>query len=370
MFTSEDQQVIDRLGIRKNDIEKQLRQFKNGFPPLHIVKNVSEGDGIHKMAVHEKEELISLYEEACHDLNVQKFVPASGAASRMFKALYAFMSDENAEIGEHPDVQVFIEGLENFAFYEDLNEKAAKDGKDLAALKASGDYHDILHYLLDEKGLNYGFLPKGLIKFHHYDDQSRTAAEEHLVEAAQYAVSRNRQVYLHFTVSPQHRSLFESHLDEVKIQYEKEFNVTYHIEYSEQDSSTNTIAVDFENQPFRDEEDNLLFRPAGHGALLSNLNKLDSDIVLIKNIDNVVPDHLKQDTIVYKKLLGGLLVRYQRKIFSFIEALDMQDVPSDEFIAGIVKFLKEEVFYEVSPQFESMSNAEKKTRLLEILNRP
>ena len=370
MFTAEDKKVIDHLGISENAIEKQLSQFRKGFPPLAIVKNVSEGDGIHKIKDNDQQELMKLYEEACQGLDVQKFVPASGAASRMFKALYAFLSDDNAVPADHPDVAEFMDGLENFAFYEDLSKAAASHGKNLDELKAKGEYHTILHYLLDEDGLNYGFLPKGLIKFHQYDTYSRTAAEEHLVEAAQYAVSRNRQVYLHFTVSPQHRELFRDHLNEVREKYEKEYNVTYHIEYSEQDPSTNTIAVDFQNEPFRDDEGQLLFRPAGHGALLSNLNQLDSDIVLIKNIDNVVPDHLKHETEVYKKLLGGLLVRYQRKIFSFIEALEMQDEPSDEFIAGVVKFLKEEVFYEVSPDFSNQGNSSKRNLLLHILNRP
>jgi len=370
MFSSHDQQVIDQLGIKDNDIQKQLRQFREGFPPLPIVKNVSEGDGIHKITRAEQQELMELYEQACRELDVPKFVPASGAASRMFKALYEFMNDADARLEDHPDVKTFMDGVNDFAFYNDLARAAAADGHDLAALKLSKDYHTILSYLLDESGLNYGFLPKGLIKFHRYADGSRTAAEEHLVEAALYATSKNRQVYLHFTVSAQHRELFRRHLKEAREKYEKEFDVTYHIEYSEQDPSTNTMAVDFDNNPFRDEEGELLFRPAGHGALLANLNQLDSDLVLIKNIDNVVPDHLKEETVVYKKLLGGLLVRYQRKIFSFIEALHMQEEPSDEFIEGIVKFLKEEVFYEVSPEFEKESNAGKRDVLLRILNRP
>lgn len=370
MFTADDQQVIDRLGINKNNIDKQLRQFKEGFPPLSIVKNVSVGDGMHKVAENEQDELINLYEDACLNLNVQKFVPASGAASRMFKALYAFMSDKEASLADHPDVQEFMDGLEDFAFYGDLREIAASSGEDLDQLKSDGNYHAILHFLLDEDGLNYGFLPKGLLKFHSYGDDSRTAAEEHLVEAAQYAVSKGRKVYLHFTVSPQHQDLFRTHIDSVKSKYEKQFDVTYQVDYSEQDPATNTIAVDFQNQPFRDEDDQLLFRPAGHGALLGNLNQLSSDLVLIKNIDNVVPDHLKKETILYKKLLGGMLIRYQQKIFSYIEALDMQNEPSDEFLSGIVKFLKEEVFYEVSPDFDALSNTEKRSTLLSILNRP
>ena len=369
MFTPEDYKVIHELGIQESTIEKQLSQFKNGFPPLPIVKNVTVGDGIHRINDDEKEELTGLYEKSCQDLDVQKFVPASGAASRMFKALYAFLADEHANLSDHPDVQKFMDGLDKFAFYDDLN-NVLKPGEDLNELLASGDYHTILNRVLSEEGLNYGFLPKGLIKFHKYDDGSRTAAEEHLVEAAQYAVSKNRQVYLHFTVSPQHRALFKEHLEDVKNKYEKQFDVVYHIEYSEQDPGTNTIAVDFENRPFRDEEGNLLFRPAGHGALLSNLNQLESDLVLIKNIDNVVPDHLKGETVTYKKLLGGLLIRYQQKIFSFLEALEMQDEPSDEFIDGIVKFLREKVFYQVSPSFSSLDNRDKRKQLINILNRP
>ncbi|MCA6074912.1 DUF4301 family protein [Fulvivirga sedimenti] len=370
MFTSEDQQQIDQLGISHSDIEKQLVQFRNGFPPLPIVKNVSEGDGIHKIQESDREELIGLYETACENLQVQKFVPASGAASRMFKALYEFVADDNASLGTHKDVKAFFEGINKFAFYSDLRKVLQENGKDLDALIAGGEYKTVLNYLLDEQGLNYGFLPKGLIKFHQYDSYSRTAAEEHLVEAAQYAVSKGRQVYLHFTVSPQHTELFRAHLNEVKGAYENEFNVTYHIEYSIQDPATNTIAVGFDNEPFRDENGRLLFRPAGHGALLSNLNKLDSDIVLVKNIDNVVPDRLKADTITYKKLLGGLLIRYQRKIYSFMEALESQPDPADDFVNEVVKFLREEVFYQVAPTFNNLTNKEKRQVLIHILNRP
>ena len=370
MFTSEDRQLIDSLGITQKDIDNQFERFRKGFPPLHIVKNVSDGDGIHKIRQEEKQHLMEQYRQACHALKVEKFVPASGAASRMFKSLYAFLSDPEAVIDQHPDVAGFMKGIKNFAFYSDLKRVMTESGKDLDSCLDEGNYHDILRYLLEEEGLNYGFLPKGLLKFHRYNGGSRTAAEEHLVEAAQYAVSKDRQVYLHFTVSPQHRELFRRHLDEVKGKYEKEYDVTYHISYSEQDAATNKIAVDFENQPFRDENGELLFRPAGHGALLSNLNALESDIVLIKNIDNVVPDHLKEETVIYKQLLGGLLVTYQKKIFSSLEALEMQPEPSDEFIAGIRKFLTEEVFYQVAPSFDTLSNREKRDRLFQILNRP
>ncbi len=370
MFTPEDQQLIAQLGISDSDIEKQFAQFRKGFPPLEIVKNVSEGDGIHKIKDNEMDDLMGLYEHACEELQVQKFVPASGAASRMFKALYEFVADNNATLDSHKDVKSFFDGIHTFAFYSDLKDALERGGKNLDLLISDGDYKTVLHYLLDDTGLNYGFLPKGLIKFHHYDSYSRTAAEEHLVEAAEYAVSKGRQVYLHFTVSPQHTELFRQHLNEVKGAYEDKFNVTYHIEYSVQDPATNTIAVDFENEPFRDETGSLLFRPAGHGALLSNLNKLDSDLVLIKNIDNVVPDRLKPETVTYKKLLGGLLIRYQRKIFGYLEDLENQNNPSDEFIEEVLKFLREEVFYQVAPSFANLSNHEKQKELIHILNRP
>ncbi len=368
-FTTHDLEVMRSSNIKREDVEKQLEYFRSGFPSIDIVRNVTVGDGIRRIEGDDLEQYISLYDSKRTSLSIQKFVPASGAATRMFKALYAYLNAESPVLEDHPDVKEFMEGIEDFAFYNDLRETLSEEGESLDKLLDNGKYKRILQGLLEEDGLNYGFLPKGLIKFHQYTDHSRTAAEEHLVEAASYAVSAGKKVAIHFTVSPQHRSFFDALMQRVLSSYEKEFDVTYEITYSEQNPGTNTIAVDFDNEPFRDDSGEILFRPGGHGALLENLNRMDGDIVMIKNIDNVVPDHLKSPTITYKKLLGGVLIEAQQKIHEYAARLDQEDL-SDELAAEIVQFLIEEIFYVVPQSFSGLSNSEKQDKLKSILNRP
>ena len=370
MISAADNDQLATLGISKEDLEKQVHFFQNGFPPIPILRNVSEGDGVRKISPDEMEVLMAEWDSACEHLDVQKFVPASGAASRMFKALYAFRDADNPSLEAHPEAKEFIERLDDFAFIDDLKVVVRKRGEELHALLSSGSYQRIVSYVLDEMGLNYGFLPKGLLKFHSYPAGSRTAAEEHLAEAAEYAVSEGRNIYIHFTVSPQHRELFAAHLEEARIPFEKKYNVRYHITFSEQDPGTNTMAVDFENKPFRLDDGEILFRPAGHGALLKNLNALDSDVVLIKNIDNVVPDRIKAKTVTYKKLLGALLARYQSKIFEYLRLLDEPDSVADQHIGEMEDFLKHTVFYQVAPAYNGYSRKDKTEALHRILNRP
>lgn len=233
------------------------------------------------------------------DKTVVKFVPASGAASRMFKNMFEFLgADYN--VPQTDFEKKFFEKIEHFAFYDDLNAACLKTkGKDIPTLLNEGDYKAVVAALLESAGLNYGSLPKGLLKFHKYEDGSRTPVEEHLVEGALYAANRNGKVNVHFTVSPEHRAFFKALIEEKAALYAKKYGVDYNITFSEQKPSTDTIAADMNNQPFRD-KGQLLFRPGGHGALIENLNDLDADVIFIKNIDNVVPDKLKGDTVLYK----------------------------------------------------------------------
>lgn len=368
-FTTHDLEVMRQSKIRREDVEEQLKYFRKGFPAMDLVRNVTVGDGIRRIEGSEKENFIKLYEDKSTSLSIQKFVPASGAATRMFKALYAYLNEDQPDLNDHSDVEEFMNGIRNFAFYHDLQKVIDDGGDDIEELLAKDEYKKILHALLDEEGLNYGFLPKGLIKFHSYDDHSRTAAEEHLAEAAEYAVSAGKKVYIHFTVSPQHRSYFDKLMEDVIERYEKENDVSYVITYSEQNPGTNTIAVDFDNEPFRDESGEILYRPGGHGALLENLDRMDGDVVMIKNIDNVVPDHLKKPTVTYKKLLGGVLIDVQQKIHAYLVRLEKEEL-THELAAEIASFLKEEVSYVVSESFTELSDREKKSKLAEILHRP
>ena len=301
------------------------------------------------------------------DKVVVKFVPASGAASRMFKNLFEFLGADY-DVPETKFEKTFFEQIEKFAFYNDLNaacEKAFE--KNIPALMAEGDYKAVVAALLEAAGLNYGALPKGLLKFHRYEDGSRTPLEEHLVEGALYAANKNGKVNVHFTVSPEHRRLFENLVADKAVVYAKKYGVDYNVTFSEQKPCTDTIAADMNNQPFRD-NGKLLFRPGGHGALIENLNDLDADIIFIKNIDNVVPDKLKGDTVLYKKLIAGVLVALQQKAFAYLELLDSGRYTHEQ-VLEILQFLQKKLFCK-NPETKNLEDAELVLYLKEKLNRP
>ena len=298
MFTPSDLAQLQARGISEEKALKQLQSFATGFPELDIVSAASVGNGV----LNPTEEEIDAYVKAWQDyLNeghtVLKFVPASGAASRMFKDLFEYL-----ETGERTKfIDKFLSEKEHFAFASqlaELDEQAA-----------------VSHLLKD---MNYGNLPKGLLLFHSYEDGARTPALEHLVEGAMYAASKG-EVNIHFTVSHEHLPLFQAHLAEYQAAYEEKLGVKFHISYSEQKPSTDTLAANPDSTPFRTADGKLLFRPGGHGALIENLNEQEADVIFIKNIDNVVPDRLKGDTVRYKQLLAGVLVTEQKKIFEKLQ---------------------------------------------------
>lgn len=324
MFSEKDLEQIKARGTSLETINQQIEHFKNGFPYLNVIKAATIGDGIIKLSDDEVTKYAKDFDAHANRLQLLKFVPASGAATRMFKSL--FSAKDEGKIDK--SVTEFLERLKGFAFYQSL----------VNVMKTEmADYQDVLTYLLTDKGLDYGSLPKGLLEFHAYENGSRTPAEEHLVEGASYSNS-NGKVMLHFTVSPEHRPKFKALIDRVLEDFQKTYNVEYDISFSEQKPSTDTIAVNMDNTPFRTNDGGLLFRPAGHGALLENLNDQDADIIFIKNIDNVVPDRLKEPTIQYKKALAGILVDFQDKVFAYAKQLDAGSV-SDETLNEIGQFL-------------------------------
>ncbi len=331
MFSTNDIEQINKQGISVNEIEKQLNFFRNGFPFIKLSKPATIDDGIFLINDHEK--YIRLYEDYSKKHKIIKFVPASGAASRMFKDLFAFIEGEKP-LEQLPSVKQVIENIDKFAFYEELKKCLYESRFDIKTV----DSKIIIDYILTDKALNYGSLPKALILFHIYHDGARTSLEEHLVEGALYANSGNN-VYLHFTVSPEHQTAFEERINNTIQKYEEKYHVTFEINYSIQSPSTDTIAVDIENNPFRDKEGKLVFRPGGHGALIHNLNGLHADLIFIKNIDNVVPDHLKEDTIQYKKLIAGLLIFLQDKLFYYQQLFDNNNI-TDNSIFEIKEFYK------------------------------
>jgi len=323
MFDEKDLEQFKKKGTNADIVKEQLELIRNGFPFLELESAASVGNGI--MAVEESQcsDYIKTWDTYCSSgHSITKFVPASGAASRMFKDLFAFLESSNSAPAT-PFENTFFNGIEKFAFYNDLNDACLKnDSKSIKELIASGQYKAVVSNLLEAKGLNYGSLPKGLLKFHSYSTTSRTPLEEHMAEGAMYASGADGTVHIHFTVSPEHRELFKSLSDNCAKTLSKRFGTAYSISFSEQKPSTDTVAAASDGTPFRNSDGSILFRPGGHGALIENLNDLDTDIVFIKNIDNVVPDHLKADTITNKKLLAGILVTIQNKVFDYLRLLD------------------------------------------------
>ncbi len=376
MFTETDIQQIEKRGSDISTVKKQIEFFRQGFPFLDIAKSATEQDGITVLADKKIKELSQQYDDASAKLDIVKFVPASGAASRMFKDLFAFIDEYTDDEEGYKEftagknfksVYFFFKHISQFAFFKTLKSTYEANGKSLEEDLLKRKYKDILKTLLDEKGMNYGNLPKGLLEFHQYGEKTRTAIEEHLAEGALYSKGSNNTVKLHFTVSPEHREKFEEKISEVKPIFEKEFNVVFDISFSIQKASTDTIAVDVENEPFREEDGTLLFRPAGHGALIENLNDIAADLVFIKNIDNVVPDRLKGTTVEYKKAIAGLLIEVQRKVFSYLNELEKPN-PSALLIKEIKSFLENNLQVKNLPAFDNQTT--EITFLISQLNRP
>lgn len=368
-FTEQDQDQILLQGVSLDQIDQQIKHFVEGFPYLNVIKAATIGDGIIRIDEDQLATHIHRFDEAAHERDLVKFVPASGAATRMFKSLFSAL---DGKFDKSVD-EVFAR-LTDFAFYDDLKAAMAAEGHDLDKAVAENDRVTVLNYLLTEAGLDYGGLPKGLLKFHRYPDGPRTPVEEHLVEGAAYANS-DGLVKIHFTVSPEHRSRFEQLIDEQKADYEAWLGVTFDVTFSEQKKSTDTISVNMDNSPFRNgESGSLLFRPAGHGALIENLNDIQADIVFIKNIDNVVPDQIKEPTITYKKVLASVLLDAQQQIARLQGLLEGQSGESDEISDGYLAEADEllrRTLYTLPPHgFDQLSKAEKLDYLRRKLDRP
>ena len=369
MLTPQDQELLMKKGISEEQIEEQLKCFKAGFPFLELEAAASIGKGIMAPDASEREACLSAWEHYKNgDKTITKFVPASGAASRMFKNLFEFLGADYDAPSTAFEKEFFAH-IGQFAFYDELNAACLRNaGKDIPALLAGGAYKEVVSNLLNAAGLNYGALPKGLLKFHKYEDGARTPLEEHLVEGALYAAGKNGKVNVHFTVSPEHKDLFRVLVEEKVKDYSLKYKVDYHVTFSEQKPSTDTIAADMDNRPFRDESGKLLFRPGGHGALIENLNDLDADIVFIKNIDNVVPDRLKDDTVLYKKLIAGVLVTLQKQAFKYLELLDSGQYTREQ-VEEIIRFVQQKLFCRKA-DIKDMEDGDLVLYLRKKLNRP
>ncbi|MBQ0068192.1 MAG: DUF4301 family protein [Bacteroidales bacterium] len=341
MLNNNDLALIADKGITEELIKTQLDNFNNGFPSLKIDSVATVGNGIVAIDDATASQYIKKW-NAFKDNGgtIEKFVPASGAASRMFKNMFAFVT-ENKPQPETDFEKNFFNNITKFAFYPILNKACVEMyNLNITELIEASRYVDVARAMLDVKGLNYGALPKGLLKFHHAAAGTvHTPVEEHLEEGAQYAAS-NGVCNLHFTVSPEHRKEFKKILDAKVPNMEKVWGVTYNVTMSEQKASTDTIAVTNDNTPYRDANGNLLFRPAGHGALIENLNERDAQVIFVKNIDNVVPSRLRNTTLRYKKVIAGYLVDTQEKIAKYLQLLDEGNAPLKE----ILEFVENSLF--------------------------
>jgi len=321
MFTTEDLKQIEQRGSSLKAVDSQIERFRRGFPWMKIVGAATPERGIQVLSEEEADAAVKYYEGA-KIAGKCKFVPASGAASRMFKSIFADLKvlEGGEDVAEDSAVRRLAAEIEKFAFYTPELFGTPADTPEYRKSVASK--------VLGEPGLGYGSKPKGVIKFHRYADECRTAFAEHLVEAQEYMRNSDGTASLVVTISPEHKQLFEAALAEVKEKYEKKYGIKYNITFTYQDKATDTIAVDVKNRPFRTEDDVLLFRPAGHGALIHNLNAVPEEIVSIKNIDNVSNERLLPVTARYKKVLLGKCVELRDIIFGYLKEFDSMTDPA------------------------------------------
>ncbi|MFA9190472.1 DUF4301 family protein [Flavobacterium sp. FZUC8N2.13] len=372
----QDFEQINLHGVSLENIQKQLVIFKKGIAKMELLEAATVGNGIVKLTDEEFVEKATFFDEHKSNLKLLKFVPASGAASRMFKFLTVFLNEFNIEkesinayINRKKDTKlpVFIVGMEKLPFFDSIYKKLKEEFSNFDSLTRDYKNYYFIKFMLDSEYFNFASKPKGILPFHKYATTIATPIEEHLYECGYYS-STNNQSYLHFTVSESHQGQFEHIISNVKDKVEKETHTNIEVSYSYQDKSTDTIAVNMNDRAFRTEDGKLLFRPGGHGALIGNLNRLDADIIFVKNIDNVILHH--NDTIaLYKKALAGILLELQQQIFACLNLIDLYTIENNQ-IEDIKDFLKEKLNMEIKSDFDLYTFENKIKVLKTILNRP
>ena len=368
MLSQKDLEQIAQKGISEKQIERQLEEFKTGFPFLKLEAAAAIGKGIVAPNDDERKQFVDKWNDyKAEGHKIVKFVPASGAASRMFKDMFAFLHADYDVPTTDFEKKYFL-NLTKFAFYDALDAKCKEnEGKGITELLADGNYKAIAANMLNAEGLNYGQLPKGMLLFHQYPEGPRTPMEEHLVEGALYAASAG-EANVHFTVSHEHMQMFEQRVAEKKDAYAEKYQVKYNISFSEQKPSTDTVAANPDNSLFRNDDGSLLFRPGGHGALIENLNEIDADVVFIKNIDNVVPDRLKPETVEYKQLIAGVLVTLQQRAFDYLRLLNSGEYSHDQ-LEEIIRFVQHDLCCRKA-DIKELEDADLVIYLKKKLNRP
>ena len=368
MLTQQDLKQLAQKGISEQQIETQLGQFKTGFPFLKLEAAAAIGRGIVAPTSDEGRKYVDAWQKyKAAGKRVVKFVPASGAASRMFKDMFAFV-DADYDKPTTDFEKKYFDNIDKFAFYGELDAVCQKNnGKGIKALIQEGNFKAVAANMLKAEGLNYGQLPKGLLLFHNYPEGPRTPMEEHLVEGALYAAS-NGEAHVHFTVSHEHMELFKQKVAQKADMYAKKYGIAYDITFSEQKPSTDTVAANPDGTPFRNSDGSLLFRPGGHGALIENLNEIEADVIFVKNIDNVVPDRLKGDTVLWKQIIAGVLITLQKKAFEYLELLDSGKYTHEQ-IEEIIRFVQNDLCCRKA-DIKELEDADLVIYLRKKLNRP
>jgi nicotinamide riboside kinase len=375
-FTSLDFLQIHEHGIPLENIKKQLSIFSEGILKSVLVNPATLNNGILKLSDTDFEQKANFFETNKSKLKLKKFVPASGAASRMFKFLTAFLNEFdfgnesiNAYVNRKKDTELslFIVGMDKFSFFETVDAKLKEIYPDFNALERDYKNYYFIKTLLSPEYFDFANKPKGIIPFHKYETHIATPIEEHLYECAYYAVSNNES-NLHLTVSENHQVQFEEIIQQVKGEIEVKSNSIINVTYSYQKMETDTIAVDKGNKPFRNEKGMLVFRPGGHGALIENLNAINADVVFVKNIDNVIQNNIQQISF-YKKALAGVLIDLQSQVFGYLKVLDEQEIDSEK-INEILIFLKNKMNVELNEDFHKFKLNSQISTLKEMLNRP
>ncbi len=367
MFSQKDLQQIRSKGIHIDEINRQIKHFTQGFPPSNITMPANPGKGLQVLTEGDELHYLDVFLDNAPDFRMCRFIPASGAATRMFKSLYEALEALNGKSREQQDqwiegnkeLTVFFRKLDKYPFYEDLYPKEDPLPE------------EVLRQVLGESGLDYGNKPKGLLKFHKYSSKDRrTAFEEHVREAVKYCAGRQRTVRIHLTVSPQHLDGFQTEAARILPAIETETGMSVDLSFSFQKPETDTLAVDLEDKAFRNSDGSLLFRPAGHGALIRNLDALDSDLVFISNIDNVAPDALKNIRVRYKQVLGGVLLEIRSKVFYYLRQLNGEEKVEKTRMDQIVNYLHDRLGLAIPDILEQWDASELRKWLISTMNRP
>jgi len=375
MFTQAQLNQLDERKIKASQVIDQIETFKKGILPVKLAKPALQGDGVEVFEENEIENYVCSFQSEKKHFSLLKFVPASGAASRMFKLLFDAINEFNSNpdnsdkvLRKMPEIASFFAMLSEYPFYYDLIDSCKKSNQSLDSLIKERNFVEILKLLLFSEGLAYGQLPKGLLKFHRYNNETCTAFEEHFREASMYLGDSEDRINLHFTVSPEHLSLFEELSNVLINKYLKKSNTKFKVTFSIQKPSTDTLAVDLSNNPFLDNSGRFLFRPGGHGALLDNMQDLDEQIIFVGNIDNVAPIRTQPLRIRYKKLLAGVLIERVKIIHSLLNRLEKSY--TDELKIDIIEFINKYVSITSAQNLTEQSDEEFNSIAEAILNRP